>query len=86
MLVVQLFDELEKIVVDLRLIAFSYLFLLFSVDMHLCFEHSLAVWRAMLWWASAERRGASAGATSASAPTSSAVAAYRARNLRQLGR
>ena len=51
-LVVQLFDELEKIVVDLRLVALSYLFLLLPVDMHLCFEHGLAVWRAMLWWAS----------------------------------
>ena len=51
-LVVQLFDELEKIVVDLRLVSLSYLFLLFSVDMNLCFEHSLAVWRAMLWRAS----------------------------------
>lgn len=51
-LVVQLLDELEKIVVDLRLIALGYLFLLFPVDVHLCFEYGLAVGSAVLWWTS----------------------------------
>ena len=52
-LVVQLLDQLEKIVVDLRLVALSYLFLLLSVHVHLCLEHGLAVRGGVLRWPSA---------------------------------
>lgn len=46
MLVMQFFDQLEQIIIDLRLIPFSYLFLLLSINIHLSLKHGLPVWSA----------------------------------------
>ena len=49
MLVVQLFNQLEQVVIDLRLISLFYIFLLLSIDMHLRFKHGLTVWSTGAW-------------------------------------
>ena len=50
-LVVKFFDQLKKVVVDLRLVSFRDRFLLLSIDSDLGLEKSLWVWPLLNWWA-----------------------------------
>ena len=50
-LVVKFFDQLKKVVVDLRLVSFRDRFLLLSINSDLGLEKSLWVWPLLNWWA-----------------------------------